>query len=351
VDHATHAFGLAVTAGITSTTGIGGLTLGGGSGYLARKCGLTIDNLREVDVVLADGRFVTASERENPDLFWAVRGGGGNFGIVTSFLFGLHPISTVYAGPMLWPAEDTAEVLSNYRTWMAEHENDKDFSGFFLLQGVPPADPFPAELRGKTVCGVMWCHTGTAAQAEKALKPIRAARKPALDWAGPMPYPAVQSMFDGFYPPGMQWYWKADYVGALSDESIKIHAKHGTKSPSILSAMHLYPVDGAAGRVGPTETAWSYREAKWIQVILGIDPDPNNCGKITSWSKSYWEALHPHSLGGGYINMMMEEGDDRIRATYRGNYDRLVSIKSKYDPANFFNVNQNIMPAGTARPA
>jgi hypothetical protein len=351
VDHATHAFGLGVTAGIISTTGVGGLTLGGGVGYLARKCGLTIDNLREVDMVLADGSFVTASERKNPDLFWAVRGGGGNFGIVTSFLFGLHPVSTVYAGPMLWRAENTVEMFTRYRELMAEHEKDDDFYGFFMVQGLPSAEPFPAELRGKTVCGVMWCHTGTPEQAEKALRPIRAARKPDLDWTGPLPYPAVQSMFDPFYPPGLQWYWKADFVGKLSNEAIEIHAKHGTKSPGPLCAMHMYPVDGAAARVGPAETAWSFREAKWVQVIVGIDPDPKSRDAITRWSKSYWEELHPHSLGGAYINMMMEEGEDRIRATYRGNYDRLASIKRKYDPANFFNVNQNIAPAGTARPS
>ena len=351
VDHATHAFGLAVTAGIISTTGVGGLTLGGGLGYLTRKCGLTIDNLREVDMVLADGRFVTASEGENPDLFWAVRGGGGNFGIVTSFLFAVHPVSTVYAGPMLWRVEDTVEMFSRYREWMAEHEHDHDFYGFFLVQGLPPVEPFPAELRGKTVCGVMWCHTGTLEQAEKALKPIRATRKPALDWVGPMSYPAVQSMFDPFYPAGMQWYWNADFVGELSDEAIEIHARYGAKNPTILSAMHLYPVDGAASRVPPTETAWSYREARWGQVIAGIDPDPKNREAITTWSKSYWKELHPHSLGGAYINMMMEEGEDRIRATYRGNYDRLAAIKRKYDPANFFNVNQNIKPANAVKPA
>jgi Berberine and berberine like len=201
------------------------------------------------------------------------------------------------------------------------------------------------------VCGVMWCHTGTLEEAEKALKPIRAARKPALDWVGPMPYPAVQSMFDPFYPAGMQWYWNADFVGELSDKAIEIHAKYGAKSPSILSAMHLYPVDGAAGRVSPTETPWSYREAKWGQVIAGIDPDPKNRDAITTWSKSYWKELHPHSLGGAYINMMMEEGEDRIRATYRGNYDRLAAIKRKFDPANFFNVNQNIKPAGVTKQA
>ena len=343
--------GWPLQAGIISTTGVGGLTLGGGLGYLTRKCGLSIDNLREVDVVLADGRFVTASEGENPDLFWAVRGGGGNFGIVTSFLFALHPVSTVYAGPMLWRVEDTAEMFSRYREWMAEHEHDDDFYGFFLVQGLPPVEPFPAELRGKTVCGVMWCHTGTLEQAEKALKPIRAARKPALDWVGPMPYPAVQSMFDPFYPAGMQWYWNADFVGELSDEAIEIHARYAAKSPTILSAMHLYPVDGAAGRVPPTETAWSYREARWGQVVAGIDPDPKNLDAITTWSKSYWKELHPHSLGGAYINMMMEEGEDRIRATYRGNYDRLAAIKRKYDPANFFNVNQNIKPANAMKPA
>jgi len=346
LDHATHAFGLAVTGGIVSTTGVGGLTLGGGLGYLARKCGLTIDNLLEVDMVLADGRFVTANEKENADLFWAVRGGGGNFGVATSFVFRLHPVSTVYAGPTLWRVEDTVEMLAAYRGWMEEHDADTDFYGFFLVQRLPAAEPFPPELRGKTVCGVMWCMTGTIEQAENALKPVRAARKPILDWAGPMPYPALQSMFDPFYPAGMQWYWKADFVGELSDKAIEINAEYGKDSPGTLSSTHLYPVDGVASRVGPTETAWGYRDAKWAQVIVGVDPHPKNRDAITRWSKSYWEALHPHSLGGAYINFMMEEGQERIQATYRGNYDRLAAVKRKYDPRNFFNANQNIKPAG-----
>ena len=349
VDHATHAFGLAVTSGIISTTGVGGLTLGGGLGYLARKCGLAIDNLREVDLVLADGSFVTASDRQNQDLFWAVRGGGGNFGVATSFLFDLHPVSTVYAGPMLWRLEDTQEMLAKYREWMAEHQDDHDFYGFFLIQGLHPVAPFPQELKGKRVCGVLWCHTGTVEQAEKALEPIRAWKKPALDWVAPMEYPALQTMFDSACPPGMQWYWKADFVGELTDEAIGIHARYGRQSPTVLSLMHLYPVDGAASQVGSNETAWSYREAKWIEVIAGRDLDPANRDAITDWSQSYWEELHPHSLGGAYINMMMEEGEDRVRATYRDNYERLADIKAAYDPDNLFRVNQNIKPARAGR--
>ena len=350
VDHATGAFGLAAPFGIISTTGVGGLTLGGGSGYLTRKYGLSIDNLREVDLVLADGSFVTASERQNQDLFWAVRGGGGNFGVVTSFLFDLHPVSTVYAGPMLWRLEDTAEMLTKYREWMAEHEDDHDFYGFFLMQGFPLEDHFPEELQGKTVCGVLWCHTGTLDQAEKALEPIRAYKKPALDWVAPMSYLTLQSMAGAGLPRGLQWYFKADFVGELTDDAIEIHAKYGKKSPSVWSVMHLYPVDGAAGQVGPSETAWSYREAKWSAVYAGVDPNPGYRDAITNWSRSYWQELHPYSLGGGYINMMMDEGEDCIRSTYRDNYERLADVKATYDPDNLFNVNQNIKPARATRP-
>ena len=342
VDHATHAFGLAVPAGIISTTGVGGLTLGGGIGYLSRRDGLTIDNLLAVEMVLADGRFVTASAKENPDLFWAVRGGGGNFGVVTSFLFKGSPVHTDYAGPMLWPMEDAGEILRWYRNFIVKAPID--VYGFFAFLTVPPGPPFPEHLHLKKMCGIVWNYTGPIKNAEKVFKPIRSFKTPALDFVGPIPHPALQGMFDALYPPGLQWYWKADFVRTLSDEAIALHLVHGAKLPTMHSTMHLYPIDGAAGRVKNTATPWAYRDAKWASVIVGVDPDPANKEKITTWAKDYWNALHPYSAGGAYINFMMEEGEDRIRATYGKNYDRLAKIKKRYDPGNFFRVNQNIKP-------
>ena len=343
VDHATHAFGLAVPAGVISTTGVGGLTLGGGLGHLTRRCGLTIDNLLAADMVLADGRFVTVSDEENEDLFWAIRGGGGNFGVVTSFLFRAHPIHTDYAGPMLWELDQAAEVMQWYREFIAQAP--EDISGFFAFLVVPPGPPFPKHLHSKTMCGIVWCYTGPIEKAEGAFKSIRSLGPPALDLVGPMPHPALQSMFDALYPPGLQWYWKADFVNELSDEAIALHVRHGSEIPTMLSAMHLYPINGAAHRVGGNDTPWSFRDATWAQVIVGVDPDPANKDRIVAWAKEYWEALHPYSAGGAYVNFMMDEGEDRIRATYRGNYERLVAVKTKYDPLNLFRVNQNIKPS------
>lgn len=346
VDHATHAFGMAAPSGFVSTTGVGGLTLGGGIGYLTRRYGLTIDNLLSVDMILADGRFVTASATENPDLFWAVRGGGGNFGVVTSFEFRLYPVSTVQFGPTFWPIEQGGEVLKAYRQFIAEAP--EFLSGFFAFLTVPPVPPFPPHLHLKKVCGIVWCSTGTPEETEAARKPIFDAGEPLLDHVGPAPFPAVQSMFDGLFVPGLQWYWRADNFTELSDAAIARHVEHGSKLPSMLSTMHLYPVDGAAGRVGRTDTAYSFREARFAEVIVGVDPDPANAGKITAWCKDYWEALHPCSAGGAYVNFMMDEGQERIQAAFRENYTRLAAIKKQYDPENFFRVNQNIRPAGVA---
>ena len=343
MDHAAHAFGLAVPAGIISTTGVGGLTLGGGLGHLTRQCGLTIDNLLGVDMVLADGRFVTASAKEHADLFWAVRGGGGNFGVVTSFLFKAHPIHTSYAGPMLWPMEDATEVMRWYRAFITKAPNT--INGFFAFLTVPPGPPFPEHLHNKKMCGIVWCYTGPAKKADQVFKPIRRFKTPALDLVGPLPYPALQSMFDGLYPPGLQWYWKADFVRELSDEAIALHVKHGAQLPSMQSAMHLYPINGAASRVKNNATPWCYRDAVWAQVMVGVDPDPANKERISAWAKDYWTALHPYSAGGAYVNFMMDEGDDRIRATYGRNYERLAKVKKRYDPTNLFRVNQNIKPA------
>ena len=342
VDHATHAFGLAVPSGIISTTGVAGLTLGGGMGYLTRRYGLTIDNLLAVEMVLADGQFVTASAKENSDLFWAVRGGGGNFGVVTSFLFKGQPVHTVYGGPMFWPLEDAAEMMRWYRSFIVKAPDD--VYGFFAFLTVPPGPPFPEHLHNKKMCGIVWCYTGPMKKAEKIFKAIRKFKSPALDLVGPIPHPALQSLFDGLYPPGMQWYWKADFMRTLSDDAIVEYVKHAATLPTLQSTMHLYPINGAASRVKKGATAWWHRDANWTEVIVGVDPDPAKKDEISAWAKEYWSALHPYSSGGAYVNFMMEEGEERIRATYGGNYKRLAKIKKRYDPGNLFRVNQNIRP-------
>lgn len=342
VDHATHPFGLAVPTGFISSTGVGGLTLGGGIGYLTRKYGLTIDNLVSADVVLADGSFVTASEFENPDLFWALRGGGGNFGVVTSFVFKAHSVHTDIAGPMLWELEQAPEVLNWYGDFIRTAPDD--LNGFFTFMTVPPAPHFPQQLHGRKMCGIVWCYLGDPAKADEAFAPVRQAHPPALDLVGPIPHPALQSMFDALYPPGLLWYWKADFVNEISDESIKAHLEHAAKLPTMFSTVHIYPINGVAGRVPKDKTAWTYRDAAFAEVIVGVDPDPANKDRIVQWARQCWEAVHPYSAGGAYVNFMMDEGEDRVRATYREHYDRLAEIKAKYDPENLFHINQNIKP-------
>ncbi|MGT2432246.1 FAD-binding oxidoreductase [Cupriavidus basilensis] len=343
VDHAASAYGLATPSGFISTTGVGGLTLGGGIGYLSRAYGLTIDNLLGAEVVLADGRLVNASSDENADLFWALRGGGGNFGVVTSFEFKAHPVGTVYGGPMLWPMDQARELMKWWRDFILTAP--QDINGWFGFVTVPPGPPFPESVHLQKMCAVVWCYTGPLDQAEARFKPIRDAMPPAVDFAGPIPWPVLQSLFDALYPPGLQWYWKADFVSDLSDKAIDLHIKYGHQLPSMHSTMHLYPINGAAHRAGPNDTAFSYRDASFASVIVGVDPDPANNDRIVQWAKDYWLALHPHSAGGGYINMMMDEGNDNVKAAYRDNYARLAKIKRKYDPANLFRVNQNIRPA------
>jgi FAD/FMN-containing dehydrogenase len=342
VDHATQPFGLAAPFGIISTTGVGGLTLGGGVGHMTRKLGLSIDNLVEADVVLADGSFVTASEEQHPDLFWALRGGGGNFGVVTRFAFRLSPPSTVVAGPTLWPLERSAEILSWYRDFIPNAP--EELNGFFAFLTVPPGPPFPEELHLQKMCGVVWCWAGAPEEADRALAEARELQ-PVLDGIQPMPLSVLNSAFDALYPHGDQWYWRADVVTEIPDEAVAEHARFGEALPTWKSTMHLYPIDGAATRVGADETAWTQRDGGWVQVMVGVDPEPANRDLVRDWCVSYWEALHPYSAGGSYVNMMMEEGDDRVRATYGANYDRLAQVKAEYDPGNLFHVNQNIKPA------
>jgi FAD/FMN-containing dehydrogenase len=342
LDNATHAVGMAVPSGIFGTTGVGGLTLGGGLGYMTRQYGLSINNLLETEVILADGSLVKASAKENPDLYWALRGGGGNFGVVISFLFKLSPTHTIYGGPMLWHLDDSEKMMKWYHEFITKAPDN--INGFFAFLTVPPVAPFPEHLQMQKMCGIVWCYTGDLDKAEEVFKPIRAVKTPALDFVGPMPLPVLQTMFDGLYPPGLLWYWKADYVKELNNEAIGLHAKYGSEMPTPLSSMHMYPVNGFASRIGKNDTAWNYRDANYAVVIVGIDPDLANKERIINWARDYWSALHPFSENGAYINFMMDEGEDRIKATYGDNYKKLTEIKAKYDPNNLFRVNQNIKP-------
>jgi FAD/FMN-containing dehydrogenase len=344
VDAVTGQHGLATPSGIISTTGVGGLTLGGGLGHLTRKCGLTIDNLLEVEVVLASGEVVRANADEHPDLYWALRGGGGNFGVVTSFLFRLHEVGTIFGGPTFWRADQGAEVLSAYREFIGSAP--RELNAFFAYHIVPPGPPFPEAIHLRPVSGIVWCYVGSDEEAHKAMAPLLDnLPEPLMHGVHAMPHAMLQGAFDGLYPPGDQWYWRADFVTEIPDDAVAIHDRFGTNLPTMKSTMHMYPISGAAHDIDPSETAWSYRDANWGSVFAGVDPDPANAEVVSRWSIDYQEALHPYSAGGAYVNMMMDEGEDRVRASYRGNYDRLSQIKRTYDPHNLLRVNQNIKPA------
>jgi FAD/FMN-containing dehydrogenase len=347
VDAATSKHGLAVPTGLVSTTGIAGFTLGGGTGHLTRKLGLTIDSLLEAEVVLADGRKVTASAKENPDLLWALKGGGGNFGVVTTFLYRVHPVTNVTAGPIFYDVSHAREILEWYRDFLPRAP--RELSPIFGFKQVPAGAPFPEPLWRRPVCALIICYNGPADAAQKALKPIREELPaPLMDGVAEVPFVAWQQAFDGLFPKGLQWYWKGDYVKEITDGAIAAHLEHGSATPSNISLMHLYPIDGAAQEVASDATAWGARDAAFSMVIAGVDPNPANAGKITRWAKDYWAALHPFNPGGGYVNFMMGDEDAteaRLRASYGPNYDRLAAIKAKYDPENVFRVNQNIKPA------
>jgi FAD/FMN-containing dehydrogenase len=287
---------------------------------------------------------VTASADEHPDLFWALRGGGGNFGVVTSFTFRLHEVHTVFAGPTFWPVEQSVQVLSAYREFISGAP--RDLNGFFCYHTVPPAPPFPEHVHLREVCGVVWCHLGSEEQAVKDMAPLMdSLPEPLLHGPHYVPFPGLQGVFDALYPKGEQWYWRADFVNEIPDEAVELHHRFGSAMPSGSSLMHMYAIDGAANDVGSEDTAWAYRDARWANVYAGVDPDPANVAAIRRWSVDYQEALHPYSAGGAYVNMMMDEGRERVRASYGGNYDRLARVKALYDPDNAFRVNQNIQPA------
>jgi FAD/FMN-containing dehydrogenase len=344
LDAATGEHGLATPSGIISTTGVGGITLGGGLGHMTRTFGLAIDNLLEAEVVLADGEVVRANASQNEDLFWALRGGGGNFGVVTEFTFRVHPVGTVIAGPTFWDVSQAEDVLRAYRDFM--RTAPRELNGFFLFASVPPGEPFPPELHFHKVCGVLWCYVGDEASAAAAMQPLLdATPEPLLHGPAPMPHAMIQGAFDGVYPKGDQWYWRAEFFNEITDEAIAIHAKYGAAMPTWKSTMHMYPIDGAVHDVGNDDTAWGDRVANFSAVFAGVDPDPANAEAIKAWAVEYNEALKPYGAGGAYLNMIMDEGPERVKASFKGNYDKLARIKAEYDPSNLFRVNQNIPPA------
>lgn len=341
-NHATYAFGLATTGGIIGSTGIAGLTLGGGIGYLTRGFGLSLDNLLSADVVTADGRFVVASEKENEDLFWALRGGGGNFGVVTSFEFQLHPVKDVVAGIFFYPIDKVRDVFSFYRDYVATAPEQLGF--FPAFQIAPPLPFIPEKEVGKTFCAIIACWAGPLAEGESEMEAFRKPGPTVAEMVAPMPYYAINGLFDELLPPGLQHYWKASFATELTDAAIAVHAEFGPKVPVVNSTMHIYPINGAAGRVASDATSFAYRDANFATVIAGMWPDPADNEKNTKWVKDYYKALEPHSLAGGYVNFMAGDDEGRVEENYKGNYSRLVSIKKQYDPGNLFHINQNIKP-------
>ncbi len=344
VDHATYPFGLAVPGGIISTTGIGGLTLGGGLGYLTRSCGLTIDSLLSADVVLADGRQVTASDYENEDLFWALRGGGGNFGVVTSFEFQLHAAGDVVGGPLFYEFDDAAAVLKGYREYI--EQAPEQLGCFFGWQIAPEAPFIPADRVGDLFCVLVTCWNGPRDETERVFQPLRDVAEVKAEFVDIMPLPALNSLFDDAVPKGMQHYWKADFITDLTDEAIAAHIEHGRNTPHISSSMHLHPINGAAQRVGAEETAFGHRDKNFSPVVAGIWDDPADNEANIQWVRDYYAAIHPHSgSDGGYVNFMSGDDDERAPANYGASYARLAAVKAAYDPDNLFHVNQNIAPA------
>jgi FAD/FMN-containing dehydrogenase len=342
-NHATHAFGLATTGGIVGSTGVAGLTLGGGIGYLARKYGLSCDNLVSADVVTADGKFLTASKDRNEDLFWALRGGGGNFGVVTSLEYKLHPVDMVHVGIVIFGAEHTETVARFYRDYM--DSAPEEFGAFLGFHQGPPVPFLPEEWHGKPVCVVVGMWTGDMAEGASRWQPFLDIAPVAGSLVTPMPYPALNVAFDGLNPKGMQGYWKANFLRELNDGAIGAHAEFGATVTSVNTAVHVYPIDGAVARVGAAETAFANRGMKYSPVIAAQWMDPADNEANIAWARGYAEALRPYSAAGGYVNFMDAEDQGRVAENYGANYERLVAVKGKYDPGNLFHVNQNIKPA------
>ena len=343
LDRETQAFGLAIPAGIVTHTGLAGLTLGGGIGWLMRKYGLTIDQLLSVDVVTADGEFVRASEDENADLFWGVRGGGGNFGIVTEFEFRLNPLGpTAFAGAVFWPMEESPKVLRFYREWIAEVPDE--LTTIVVHRKAPPLSVVPPELHGKPVVVVACCYAGPVEDGEKVLRPIRKFGTPVLDVCAPKPFVNHQAMFDPSFPRGWWYYFRSCDVAELTDGVIDTTVDHALRMKSPLTAFPIFHLGGAIGRVGEDETAFSGRGAGHTINVNATTSTSEGFDEEREWSRSLWSALKPYHQS-VYVNFLMEEGEERVREAYGAQkYDRLKALKRKYDPDNFFRLNQNIPP-------
>ena len=342
VNHATHAFGLATPGGIISTTGIGGLTLGGGIGYLTRGAGLSLDNVTGADVVLADGSFTTADAHSNPELYWALRGGGGNFGVVTNFQYRLHPVKEIFGGPIFFEREDAEKVIRAYDQYITKAP--RELGAFFAWQIAPPVPFIPEDRQGDRLCAIVVCWSGPADKAKKAIAPLRDVAPVVAELQATMPFPALNSAFDGLVPAGLQHYWKAVFGGPLSDGAIAAHLKHGPNLPAVNSTVHIYPINGAVHDVAPDATAFGYRGAKYATVIAGMWPDASKNDASIRWVRDFYAALTPFSEKGGYINFASGDEGDRVQANYGSNYHRLAAAKKKYDPGNTFRFNQNIAP-------
>jgi FAD binding domain/Berberine and berberine like len=343
LDREAQAFGLAVPAGIVTHTGLAGLTLGGGIGWLERKYGLTIDQLLSVDLVTAEGEFVKASETENPDLFWGVRGGGGNFGIVTEFEFRLNPVGpTVLAGPIVWAMEDSPKVLRFYRDWITGLPDD--LTTIVTFRRMLPSPLVPSELHGKPVVIVACCYAGSLDEGEEVLRPLRGFGSPLLDMCGPKPYVAHQGSLDPAFPHGWWYYIRSCNLAQLDDDVVDTMADHGLRIASPLTVFSIFQLGGAVARVGEDEAAFTGRNAGHTVNVIGITNTAEGFDPEREWARGLWSALEPHHQN-VYVNFLMEEGEERVRQAYGGEkYDRLKALKRKYDPGNFFRLNQNISP-------
>lgn len=334
VDRETHAFGLAVPAGVVSRTGIAGLTLGGGVGWLVRKYGLTCDNVLSFEVVTAQGEILTASDNENSDLFWALKGGGGNFGVVTSFLYQAHPINTVLGGLIVYPRDQARDVIRHYRDFITSAP--EELTAYMGMLTTPDGQPAVA---------VIPCYCGNVAEGEMVLKPLREFGTPVLDAVQPLPFPVMQRLLDDAFPDGTQNYWKSTFIKELSDEAIDVIVEHANKMRSPLSAVVIEFYGGAAGRIGDSETAFCQRQAEYDIGIMAQWKDPAEHETHVGWARDMSEALAPFSSGGYLLNFLSDESPDTIRAAFGVNYPRLAEVKKRYDPENFFSINQNIKPA------
>jgi len=346
-DAATQQHGLAVTGGRASTTGIAGLTLGSGSGWLERRCGLTGDNLLAAEAVTADGELVTGSPEENAELFWGLRGGGGNFGIVTSFTYRLHQIGPIILGGMLVsPPAKGPEVLRFLRDYMRQAPDDLGLGAAFL--SAPPEPFVPEEMHFAPIFALVVCWTGEMSEGERVLAPIREVAEPVMDMVAPMPYTALQQMLDGGMPYGIRAYFKAEFLTDLGEEVIQTVARHGASRPGPMIQLLLEPLGGAVGRVDENESALGRRDIPWVYhaLTMWMEPDQETADAHVAWARGLAADLAPHTAAGVYLNFTSDEGEERVRSTYgEERYARLVALKDRYDPENVFHLNQNIRPS------